>query len=182
MESKNKNALIGGLLAIVFVMAVGYAAFATQLQISATASTGGADGNAKWDVKLTSITAQAASTGTDVVYNASSATDGTRIVDTLTAQFKAQLASPGDFVTYDVVITNAGTFDAKVSAINFTDGNTAAITNTYDGIAVGNVIPAGETKTFTVTTTYNSSVTTEPATADKTSDPITLVITCVQNS
>ena len=28
---KNKNILIGGLLAIVLIMAVGYAAFATQL-------------------------------------------------------------------------------------------------------------------------------------------------------
>ena len=30
MEFRNKNALIGGLLAILFVMAVGYAAFATH--------------------------------------------------------------------------------------------------------------------------------------------------------
>ena len=33
MESKHKNVLIGALLAVVFVMAVGYAAFATTLTI-----------------------------------------------------------------------------------------------------------------------------------------------------
>ena len=36
--SKQKNLLIGGLLAIVLIMAVGYAAFATQLNINGTAN------------------------------------------------------------------------------------------------------------------------------------------------
>ena len=37
MESKNKNILIASLLAVVLVMAVGYAAFVQQLTISGTA-------------------------------------------------------------------------------------------------------------------------------------------------
>ena len=37
MESKHKNVLIGALLAVVFVMAVGYAAFAQQLTINGSA-------------------------------------------------------------------------------------------------------------------------------------------------
>ena len=45
MESKHKNILIGTLLAVVFVMAVGYAAFAQQLQINGTATI-----NSTWDV------------------------------------------------------------------------------------------------------------------------------------
>ena len=52
MDTKNKNVLIGGLLAIVFVMAVGYAAFATQLNI-----TGSANVTSTWDVHIKSITA-----------------------------------------------------------------------------------------------------------------------------
>jgi hypothetical protein len=179
MEGKNKNALIGGLLAIVFVMAVGYAAFATQLQISATASTGGSDGTAKWEVKISSIE-KTAGAGVDVPYNATTATDGTRVVDNLTAQFKATLASPGDYATYTVTLTNSGTLNAKVSNISLTNANTNASVNTYTGIAINDTINAGATKTFTVTTTYDSSVTTEPAAADKTSTGITLVITCIQ--
>ena len=42
---KNKNILIGGLLAIVLIMAVGYAAFATQLTVNGTAEI-----TSKWDV------------------------------------------------------------------------------------------------------------------------------------
>ena len=38
MESKHKNVLIGALLAVVFVMAVGYAAFATTLTINGEAT------------------------------------------------------------------------------------------------------------------------------------------------
>jgi len=45
MESKHKNALIGALLAVVFVMAVGYAAFAQQLTINGTAEI-----TSNWDV------------------------------------------------------------------------------------------------------------------------------------
>ena len=45
MNAQNKNILIGGLLAIVLVMAVGYAAFATQLNITGTASI-----TSNWDV------------------------------------------------------------------------------------------------------------------------------------
>ena len=45
MESKHKNALIGALLAVVFVMAVGYAAFAQQLTIN-----GSAEINSSWDI------------------------------------------------------------------------------------------------------------------------------------
>ena len=47
MENKNKNVLIGALLAVVFVMAVGYAAFAQQLTINGTSTI-----TSKWDVHM----------------------------------------------------------------------------------------------------------------------------------
>ena len=46
MESKHKNILIGALLAVVFVMAVGYAAFAQTLTIN-----GSAEITSSWDVR-----------------------------------------------------------------------------------------------------------------------------------
>ena len=58
MEGKNKNILIGTLLAVVFVMAVGYAAFAQQLTINGTATI-----NSSWDVHFD----QTKTTGSGVI-------------------------------------------------------------------------------------------------------------------
>ena len=152
----NKNIIIGALLAIVLVMTVAFAAFSTSLTITDTASTA-----KKWEIKITSIE-KTSGTATDVPYNATSATDGTRVVNDLSANFKAQFVSPGDSATYTVTVKNNGTLAAKVSNIAFTNGNTDAITNTYTGIAQNDTLAAGESTTFTVTTTYTSNVTSQP--------------------
>ncbi len=189
MEQKNKNILIGGLLAIVLVMAVGYAAFATQLTINGTANI-----TSNWDVHIKSITMSAnEGTGTD-------SEGGETKVDPenpLAATFKANLVSPGDSVTYDVVVENSGTLPAEVSSITVTQKNTGVVEvdpsdtpvdvtgpkedNTYktsddasnpivytvSDIKQGDVIEksAGEegtTKTFKIKVEYNSAVTTQP--------------------
>ena len=132
MESKHKNALIGALLAVVFVMAVGYAAFAQQLTIN-----GSAEITSKWDVHMTQTGASAtpASTmGTTPTGTVTVADGG------LTADFTAELLSPGDTVTYVIPIENAGTLDAKLSTINLSSDttgmvvdNTALTATTADG-------------------------------------------------
>ena len=109
MEAKHKNALIGALLAVVFVMAVGYAAFAQQLTIN-----GSADITSKWDVHMESE-------GADYVPTSTMGTTptGTVRVDDggLTASFSANFTSPGDKITYTIPIVNAGTLDARLSNI-----------------------------------------------------------------
>ena len=51
MESKHKNALIVALLAVVLVMAVGYAAYAQQLTINSKATIQeSTDGTKNWNV------------------------------------------------------------------------------------------------------------------------------------
>ena len=123
MDSKNKNILIGGLLAIVLVMAVGYAAFATQLNINGTASI-----SSSWDVhyKLASgVTPGTATTnGVNAVAGAlpgggtaSTNPSGTITYssDLLTATLTANLIQPGDTVTYTLTPTNAGSLAAKAS-------------------------------------------------------------------
>ena len=47
MNKNRKNIIIGGLLALVLVMAVGYAAFATNLNITGTSTI-----DSKWDVHI----------------------------------------------------------------------------------------------------------------------------------
>lgn len=109
MESKRKNALIGALLAVVLVMAVGYAAFAQQLTIN-----GSAEITSRWDVHMENDGAN---------YNPESTmgtppTGSVRVEDGgLTATFTANFTSPGDKITYTIPIVNAGTLDAKLSNI-----------------------------------------------------------------
>lgn len=155
MNSRNKNILIGGLLAIVCIMGIGYAAFATSLNINGSASV-----SSKWDVHIKSITA-GAPVGT--------ASGSAKLTDNLNATFSTDLKSPGDSMTYTVVVENGGTLDAKLSDITFNPGtanDTAAIDYTYSGIAENDVLKHGDTgntQTFTVTVTYDSSVTSQPA-------------------
>ena len=109
MEAKHKNALIGALLAVVFVMAVGYAAFAQQLTIN-----GSAEITSRWDVHMTQEGASAtpASTmGTNPTGDVQVDGGG------LTATFNTELMSPGDTVTYVIPIKNTGTLNAKLSTI-----------------------------------------------------------------
>lgn len=176
MNAKTKNALIGGLLAIVFVMAVGYAAFAQQLTINGDASI-----TSTWDVQMTGISETSHNgTGTDVPYAAGTAEDGTKLIDGATAQFKADLKSPGDSVTYTVTVKNSGDIDAKVEKIEFSKGdNSDVIDYTYTGIAANDTLTGGQSKTFTVTVTYNDSITTQPA-DDKLSNTLTMHVSYKQ--
>ena len=51
METRYKNLLIGGLLSLILVMAIGFSAFATQLNIN-----GPSNITSSWDVHIKSIT------------------------------------------------------------------------------------------------------------------------------
>ncbi len=188
MEIKHKNLLIGGLLAVVLVMAVGYAAFATQLQINGTANIG-----SEWDVHIVSITP-----GTPV--NGATNSSATLGENNLSATFETNLVAPGDSLTYTVVVENSGTLPAKLSDIKFEQTQTNTATGTvegsetakdnrtiiysYDQIAVNDVLePRGSdnnTATFTVTVAYNPQITSQPAEADKTST-LDMQLTYVQN-
>ena len=122
MEAKHKNLLIGTLLAVVFVMAVGYAAFAQSLTVTGTAEI-----TSKWDVHMENGTAVGTSTmGTTPTGTVSVADGGT------TATLTGTLQSPGDYITYTIPIKNAGTLDAVLNSLKVTgeDGNKAAMTVT----------------------------------------------------
>jgi len=180
METKNKNALIGGLLAIVFVMAVGYAAFATQLNINGTANI-----TSSWDVHIKSLTA-----GTPVGTATSRSAD---VVEgnPLEVEFETELLAPGDSLTYTVEVENSGSLPAKLSNIKFnqTQSNTATeegkdtrtIIYSYAGISINDVLEPGATKSFTVTVQYNPAITTQPEENDKTSI-LDMQLSYVQNT
>lgn len=98
-----KNIVIATLAVAVGAMAIGYAAFATTLNINGTATILG-----EWDVKITGIefsgTGQAKD-GAGTTYNATSAT------------FDCELYAPGDACEYTITVENQGTVKAALDSI-----------------------------------------------------------------
>ena len=154
MESKHKNALIGALLAVVFVMAVGYAAFAQLLTINGTATI-----ESSWDVHFdtnqTTQTAVACHTGVGTSSdtcgsNASGnvdpygaiAYDNTASSPTV-ANLTANLKQPGDTVTFTLKPTNYGSLSAKPVADAVIDYGTGESSSTMNISADGQTATKG---------------------------------------
>lgn len=117
MEQKNKNALIGGLLAVVFVMAVGYAAFATQLNITGTASIT-SNWHVGFDTDRTSDLVPTAGLSGAAEPTGSISFDGDQSA-TLTANFQ----QPGDKIVFTLTIENTGSLDATLGTPSITMSN-----------------------------------------------------------
>ena len=154
MESKHKNALIGALLAVVFVMAVGYAAFAQTLTINGSATI-----TSTWNVHFDTTK----TSGTDVISPTTGA-GGTQAPtgsvgyedEGQKANITAQLNQPGDKVVFTLTIKNEGNIAATLATPVVTLNGGGSDANPDDLIVKeGNII-------FTVTaptpTTINNPV------------------------
>ena len=170
MESKHKNALIGALLAVVFVMAVGYAALSQTLTITGTATV--TDQSQNWNVhfdeeKTSGSGVVDTSTGTGGTVNPS----GTiQLSDNNhTATLDATLIQPGDSVTFTLTIMNEGSITADLNdlVITPTDGGGSLAGST---VTAGNItfevtgpsqttIAQDETATVTVKATFKNDAT-----------------------
>lgn len=159
----SKNLVIGLLCAVVCVMSVAFAAFSTQLNVSGTAGVG-----STWDIKLggVSCTVTPVSTGTPIT-NVGPAAPWAAFQgvneDETAVTVGASLVSPGDSATCTIEMVNDGSLAAKVSTLSLAGMSADGVIQiSYNGIAEGTKLAAGETKTFTVTMTYNSNITTQP--------------------
>jgi len=148
-KEKKRNIIIGSLCAVVLLMAVGYAAFQTVLNIQGTSNI-----TSSWNVKITNVTSK------NIVGTAINNGDPT--FEELSATFKTSLQAPGDSIEYDITVSNAGSLDAKLDEITLSDTNNPAIKFTASGITKGDVITAGSTKVLTVKVEYLSSVSEQP--------------------
>ncbi len=149
----NKNILIGGLLAVIVVMAVGYAAFASSLKISGTSNI-----STTWDVEITDITTS------NKVGSASVKEQPT--FEKLTATFSTNLVSPGDSITYNIKVENKGSLDAKLNKITLTKEDNPAVLFETKGLKEGGVLRKGESAILNVSVTYNSKITSQPTKLD----------------
>lgn len=166
-DERLKNIIIGVLIAVIFVMGLGYAAFTQQLTINGTAEV-----TTNWDVHIKSIVpdsvASSVNEGDSVRYTTAGSIYA-RVVDPNTAEFSSSLISPGDRVIYNVTIENSGDLDAKIAdgGVIFSDltsNSNDAIIYSYSGINPGTVISKnGGTNQFTVSVTYNSNYSGQPS-------------------
>jgi uncharacterized repeat protein (TIGR01451 family) len=152
-----KNILIGALLVTIMIMSVGYASFATNLDINGTATIAG-----EWDVEITNITSSFSGTAS----NAS-----TPLYTKTTATFDAQLMAPGDTATYTITVANKGNIAAKLNAIALTpqtDGSDAIIYTIKQQPSAGDILAPNGTTTVVIEVKYDSSVTETPSVLTKT--------------
>ena len=79
------------------------------------------------------------------------------------ANFDIGFTQPGDYVIYDIEVTNSGTLDAVISNINVVTDNNPAIIYTTSGLKKADTIAKnGEKKYLTVKIEYDSNITSQP--------------------
>ena len=135
MSEKSKNILLGVLIVGLVAMTVAYAALSTNLQINGTANVAATT----WDIHFANVAVDTANTTTGLDYDLgtldstalpSASATGT-LIDDLTVTFN----KPGDKLTVNFDIVNAGTIDAKNTSFvkHITkDSGTASTADTND--------------------------------------------------
>ena len=158
LKSKQRNIVIGSLCAIVLLMAVGYAAFSTVLNIQGTSNI-----TSSWNIKITNVESK------NIVGTASNKVNPSW--DNLTAEINANLESPGDSIEYEITVTNGGSLNAKLDKINISDSQNKSIKFTTSGIEEGDLLEAGKVAVVKIKIEYPSNITEQPS-----SDTATLEI------
>ncbi len=153
--------IIPFILAILF-MSIGYSLLETNLAIKGYATIYG-----DWNVSITNI---------KTAYESDGCYAGSPTFTNLSANFDAYLMKPGDYITYEITISNKGTIAAKLESIDFDFSGSDAIiiTNTEPK----DILYGGESTVFSVTITYDEDATEIPSVKTKN---ITGTIKYVQN-
>ena len=153
-ERDKRNYLIIGLCAVLVVMVVGFAAFSSQLQINGTSEI-----SSNWyvHIKDNGVTYKNAVDATSTLAEKTS---------NLVATFACNLITPGkSTISYDVVVENKGTLNAKLDSINLTGGNSAiAVVTSPTNASLSTspiVLAPNDETTITVIVSYND-INTQP--------------------
>ena len=104
-ENKKRKIIIFSLVGILLLMAVGYSAFKTNLNITGTSNI-----TSVWDVRITNVKIKETSGLAENVGDLDSYTN-------LEANMEANFYEPGDYITYTVTVSNKGTLDAMLDSV-----------------------------------------------------------------
>lgn len=180
MKKTKSRSVIIALIVVLLALAIGYAAFSSNLTINGTVTA-----NGDWDVKFQS-TALKTTGGVTADTKYGSATVGGTNSETITAN--VTLAYPGDGVILEAVVVNEGNVPAKLTNIQVSDPTDADIVITEAAPAKNEVLEPGNTctaqffiqwdpdstktqideQTFTVTYEYTQDTTTVNLTPEHT--------------
>ena len=120
-KRKKNNIIIGMLLGIVLLMAVGYAAFSSVLNIQGTGAI-----TTSWNIKITNIeTILPSEIGDSDIHNGYNISEPT--YTPTSATFNAGFELPGSMIAYIVEITNYGSIIGQVTIGNLSCGDNPAI-------------------------------------------------------
>ena len=150
---KSKKIIMITMCCLICVMAIGYAAFATNLTINGTANI-----TSTWKVLFTKIEEVSKTSGVTITKVPTA--EGTN------ATFNVDLKSPGDKIVYKITVANQGTLDAVINDITASETGSDAIKFEISGIKKGDKLVKSATTTFNVTISYDESVTIQPALTD----------------
>ncbi|MBQ6461633.1 hypothetical protein IJJ36_04390 [Candidatus Saccharibacteria bacterium] len=168
-KSKSQNIAIFALAATVLFMSVGFAAYATTLNIGGTNNV--TVKKAVWDIHWAGKSgASPAETGTVTETKGADLGEVTRASDT-SVTFTATLQKPGDEYEFTVDAVNAGTFNAGLTSVVLSDASAHANyltytvnydSQTFDGTSgttsftpsPASTLAAGAQKTATVNVKY----------------------------
>ena len=142
-ERKRRTRIIIGLISVLLLMTVGYAAFQTNLRITGTSSI-----NNSWNIEIIDVSEGTSINGGE---NASAPTH-----TTLSASMEANLYEKGDAVEYDITVKNKGTVDARLIDItNNISSNNDAIKVTFSNYTKGEVLEKNSTKVIKAKIEYD---------------------------
>lgn len=143
---KNKNIIMIILCLLVCIMSVAYAMLATNLVIKGKTTI-----DSVWNVGIVDIVEK------DKIGSATSKTAPS--YTSTTATFDVSLMNPGDSISYDIKVKNAGTLNAKVDSINVITDDNDAITYEVSGINQNDKLNVQEEKNLKVKVTFNKDAT-----------------------
>ena len=124
MESKHlkmKKIITITMCSLICIMAIGYAAFATNLKINGTANI-----TSTWKVLFTKIEEASKTSGVTIT--------SAPTAEVTNATFNVDLKSPGDKIIYKITVANQGTLDAIISDITASETGSDAIKFEITGI------------------------------------------------
>lgn len=126
MKKSKKNSITIALIVLLLALAVGYAAFTSNLVINGTVARSG-----KWDVKFDSVTLVDENMEADSTHGTVTLSEDKQIA---TANIK--LSYPGDGVMIQAIVKNTGSIDALLESFEITGTDDADIEITKNAAMV----------------------------------------------